>query len=83
MYFCFYRIISENNGTPPLTFQRFHSILAELDPPARPQDPITTVTIDSAKTPTTEKHDAEYGVPTLEQLGKLYHCTGLDNQSLT
>lgn len=63
------KIISENNGIPPLTFKRFQSILSKLDSPDKPEDSVTTETVGRAKTPTTEEHDEKYGVPTLEELG--------------
>ena len=65
----FSRIISENNGIPPLTFKRFQSILSKLDSPDKPEDPVTADTVGKAKSQTTDEHDEKYGVPTLEELG--------------
>jgi hypothetical protein len=67
-FYC--RIISENNGIPPLTFKRFQAVLSRMSLPAKPEERISLETIGEAKTPITLDHDEQYGVPSLEELGK-------------
>ncbi|XP_052212171.1 cryptochrome-1-like [Dreissena polymorpha] len=71
------KIISENDGTPPLTFKRFQSVLSRLDPPAKPEDRITLDTICQCKTPTLLAHDDKYGIPSLDDLG--FDTSGLSS----
>ncbi|KAJ8314578.1 hypothetical protein KUTeg_006728 [Tegillarca granosa] len=63
------KVITLNNGMPPLTYKRFQSILSKMDPPKQPIENITAQTIGKCKTPLSEDHDEKYGVPTLEELG--------------
>ncbi|KAL3882844.1 hypothetical protein ACJMK2_029148 [Sinanodonta woodiana] len=63
------KIITENNGTPPLTFKRFQSILKTIGPPTKPVETVTLTTIGTARTPIENDHDDRYGVPSLEELG--------------
>lgn len=42
-----------------------------MDPPEPPVQTVTSVCVGSAYTPLKEDHDDHYGVPTLEELGKL------------
>lgn len=62
------KVITLNNGMPPLTYKRFQSILSKMDPPKQPIENITAQTIGKCKTPLSEDHDEKYGVPTLEEL---------------
>ncbi|KAH3803257.1 hypothetical protein DPMN_156959 [Dreissena polymorpha] len=71
------KIISENDGTPPLTFKRFQSVLSRLDPPAKPEDRITLDTICQCKTPILLAHDDKYGIPSLDDLG--FDTSGLSS----
>lgn len=79
--FLFYRIISFNNGVPPLTYKRFQAILSKMDPPKQPEDTITGDNIKHTKTPISDEHDDKFGVPSLEELGKYntHICTCLYN----
>ncbi|CAG2210639.1 CRY [Mytilus edulis] len=63
------KIISYNNGVPPLTYKRFQAILSKMDPPKQPEDTITRQFIGHTKTPISEDHDDKFGVPSLEELG--------------
>lgn len=66
-----YRIIEKNGGKPPLTYHQFQNVVAGMDPPEPPVQTVTSVCVGSAYTPLKEDHDDHYGVPTLEELGKL------------
>ncbi|XP_078108181.1 cryptochrome circadian regulator 5 [Sander vitreus] len=67
-----YRIIEENNGKAPLTYNRMRAIVKTLGPPKRPiPAPIMEDTKD-VKTPCSENDEElkKYGIPTLEELGQ-------------
>lgn len=42
-----------------------------MPPPAAAEPPITAQMLNGATTPITDDHDDRFGVPTLEELGKL------------
>uniref|UniRef100_A0A8C7Y9A8 Cryptochrome circadian regulator 5 n=1 Tax=Oryzias sinensis TaxID=183150 RepID=A0A8C7Y9A8_9TELE len=62
------RIIEENNGKPPLTYNRLRDIVKAL---GSPKKPIPAPTVEDMKNiaPFSEKHKPEYGIPSLEELG--------------
>lgn len=41
-----------------------------MDPPPQPEETVTPRFLAGSHTPLTDDHDAKYGVPTLEELGK-------------
>ncbi|ELT94302.1 hypothetical protein CAPTEDRAFT_40617, partial [Capitella teleta] len=55
------KILDKNSGVPPLTYKRFQRILARMDPPPRPVEAVTSVTIGSVVTPINSDHDDQYG----------------------
>ncbi|KAI3377744.1 hypothetical protein L3Q82_008889, partial [Scortum barcoo] len=63
------RIIVENNGKPPLTYNRMQAIVKTLGPPKRPIPAPTMEDMKDVKTPCSEKHEKKCGMPTLEELG--------------
>lgn len=64
------KIIHEaNGGSPPLTYKRFQSILANLDTPQQPIESLATAIKPGVVTPTVENHDDRFSVPTLDELG--------------
>lgn len=42
-----------------------------MDPPEKPVSTVTSVCIGDAYTPLKDDHDDHFGVPTLEELGKI------------
>lgn len=62
-------IIEKNSGKPPLTYHQFQTVIANMDPPPKPEETVTAKLLGSSHTPLTEDHDIKYGVPTLEELG--------------
>lgn len=42
-----------------------------MPPPPKAEAPISAQTLNGATTPITDDHDDRFGVPTLEELGKL------------
>ncbi|CAM5171923.1 unnamed protein product [Eretmochelys imbricata] len=64
------RVIAENNGKVPLTYVRLQTLLAALGPPKRPVPAPTLENLKDCCTPCKDNHDAEYGIPTLEELGQ-------------
>ncbi|TFK06320.1 suppressor of cytokine signaling 4 [Platysternon megacephalum] len=64
------RVIAENNGKVPLTYVRLQTLLAALGPPKRPVPAPTLENLKDCHTPCKDNHDAEYGIPTLEELGQ-------------
>ncbi|XP_013416713.1 cryptochrome-1 [Lingula anatina] len=63
------RIIDLNGGTPPLTYKRFQTIFAGMEPPPKALDPITPDMVRGTLPVVSEDHDEKYGVPTLDELG--------------
>ncbi|XP_047437674.1 cryptochrome circadian regulator 5 [Mugil cephalus] len=63
------RIIEENNGKPPLTYNRMQAIVKALGSPKRPISAPTMEDMKDVKTPCPEKQDHSYELPTLEELG--------------
>ncbi|CAI5645935.1 unnamed protein product [Oreochromis niloticus] len=63
------RIIEENNGKPPLTYTKLQAIVKTIGPPKRPIPAPTMDDMKDVKTPSSENHEKEYGIPTLEELG--------------
>uniref|UniRef100_A0A8C7CRZ8 Cryptochrome circadian regulator 5 n=1 Tax=Oncorhynchus kisutch TaxID=8019 RepID=A0A8C7CRZ8_ONCKI len=70
------RIIEENNGKAPLTYNRLQTLVSSIGPPKRPIPAPTSDDMKDVKTPCSEKHEENYGISTLE---KLYQ----DSESLT
>nr|XP_006642290.2 PREDICTED: cryptochrome-2-like [Lepisosteus oculatus] len=64
------RILVENNGKAPLTYNRLQALLKTLGAPKRPVPPPTAEDMKGVCTPCSERHDEEFGVPTLEELGQ-------------
>ncbi|KAK5873736.1 hypothetical protein PBY51_018748 [Eleginops maclovinus] len=63
------RIIEENNGKAPLTYNRFRTILKTIGSPKKPIPAPAIEDIKDVKTPCSENHEKDYGIPTLEELG--------------
>ncbi|CAD7092137.1 unnamed protein product [Hermetia illucens] len=62
-------IIERNAGRAPLTYHQFQAIIAEMKPPAKPEEAINSENIGNVYTPMSEDHDDKYNVPTLYELG--------------
>ena len=71
MQIYFYRIIERNGGKAPLTYHQFQALIASMPPPPPAEAPISAQSLNGATTPVTDDHDDRFGVPTLEELGKL------------
>ncbi|XP_061600844.1 cryptochrome circadian regulator 5 [Cololabis saira] len=63
------RIIEENNGKPPLTYNRFQVVLKALGQPKKPIPAPTMEDMRDVKTPCSGKDEEQYGIPSLEELG--------------
>lgn len=61
-------IITENNGKTPLTYNSFQDIVKRLGVPKKPILAPTIEDMKNVKTPCSEKHDEDYGIPTLEDV---------------
>ncbi|XP_046893307.1 cryptochrome circadian regulator 5 isoform X2 [Hypomesus transpacificus] len=70
------RIIEENNGKVPLTFNRLQTVVKSIGPPQRPVASPRAEDMRGVKTPWSEKCDKVYGIPTLEELGVELHSGG-------
>ncbi|XP_056134152.1 cryptochrome-2-like isoform X2 [Lampris incognitus] len=70
------RIIEMNCNTPPLTFKRFQAIVQRLGLPKRPIPTVSCQQMDKCHTCISGKHDQNYRVPSLEELG--FRTTSLD-----
>ena len=68
----YFRIIEKNGGRAPLTYHQFQNIVASMDSPELPAPTVTLACLGDAITPLKEDHDDHYGVPTLEELGKIF-----------
>ncbi|XP_072740903.1 cryptochrome-2-like [Ciconia boyciana] len=64
------RVLALNDGKAPLTYKRLQSLLASLGPPEKPAPALTREHLRGCRTPCQVSHDANYGVPTLEELGQ-------------
>ncbi|XP_040011325.1 cryptochrome circadian regulator 5 [Xiphias gladius] len=62
------RIIEENNGKAPLTYNRMQAIVKTLGPPKKPLPAPTMEDMKDVKTPCSESHEKKYGIPALEEL---------------
>lgn len=62
------RIIEENNGKPPLTYNRMQSIVSSLGPPKKPVPAPTADDMIDVSSPSSENEE-KYGIPTLDELG--------------
>lgn len=71
MTFLSIRIIEKNGGRAPLTYHQFQTVIAGMEAPSIAETTITLNNIGKAMTPVNDDHDEKYGVPTLEELGKL------------
>jgi cryptochrome len=67
----FYRIIEKNGGKPPLTYHQFQAVVSSMGSPPVPESTVTSANVGSAYTPLSDDHDEKYGVPSLEELGKV------------
>ncbi|KAL4225263.1 hypothetical protein ACF0H5_015951 [Mactra antiquata] len=63
------RTISKNGGSPPLTYQRLQTVVSQMGPPEQPKD-VPVKLMNGCKSVVQSDHDAKYGVPTLDDLGK-------------
>ncbi|XP_033479411.1 cryptochrome circadian regulator 5 [Epinephelus lanceolatus] len=63
------RIIEENSGKAPLTYNRMQAIVKTLGPPKKPIPAPTMEDVKDVKTPCSESHEKKYGIPPLEELG--------------
>jgi len=66
-----FRIIEFNGGTAPLTYHRFQTLVTNFGHPAPDEPAVTLKTLQGCYTPISDDHDDKYGVPTLEELGKV------------
>lgn len=73
MFFIFSRIINLNGGKAPLTYHLFQKLLECIDPPESAVPTIDNEFLGDAVTPIKYDHDEKFGVPTLEELGKLLY----------
>ncbi|KAM7138058.1 cryptochrome-1-like isoform 2-T3 [Macrochelys suwanniensis] len=64
------RVIAENNGKVPLTYVRLQTLLVALGPPKQPVPAPALENLKGCCTPCKDDHDAEYGIPMLEELGQ-------------
>ncbi|XP_010146875.1 PREDICTED: cryptochrome-1-like [Eurypyga helias] len=64
------RVLALNDGKAPLTYKRLQSLLALLGPPEKPAPALTQEHLRGCCPPCQASHDADYGVPTLEELGQ-------------
>lgn len=78
----YFRILDKNGGRPPLTYNKFQKILAEMDLPPRPLETVTASDFGNCRTPLSVDHDEKYGVPTLEELGKYFSKSSRNSFSL-
>uniref|UniRef100_A0A1A7YGJ9 Cryptochrome 5 n=2 Tax=Nothobranchiidae TaxID=405002 RepID=A0A1A7YGJ9_9TELE len=62
------RIIEENGGKPPLTYNRLRELARKLGPPKKPIPAPTLEDMKVVTTPRSEKEQKKYGIPTLEEL---------------
>ncbi|KAK3103392.1 hypothetical protein FSP39_018906 [Pinctada imbricata] len=59
------KTIAKNGGSPPLTYQRLQTVLSSMGAP-----PKNIPSPSACNTKVASDHDRNYGVPTLEELGK-------------
>ncbi|NWW99087.1 CRY1 protein, partial [Caloenas nicobarica] len=62
-----HRVLTLNGGKAPLSYKRLQNLLAALGPPEKPVPALTRDHLQGCCTPC---HDANFRVPTLEELGK-------------
>ncbi|XP_059155521.1 cryptochrome-2-like [Physella acuta] len=65
-----HKTVAANGGKPPLTMQSFLSVFAKVGPPDQALPAPTLQDLSGCKTPIGSTHDADYGVPSLSDLGK-------------
>ncbi|XP_061820395.1 cryptochrome circadian regulator 5 [Nerophis lumbriciformis] len=63
------RIIEENNGKAPLTYNRMQTIVKTLGPPKRPIPAPSMEDVKGLKTPHSDDDVNHYSIPTLDELG--------------
>ncbi|KAL0994616.1 hypothetical protein UPYG_G00124920 [Umbra pygmaea] len=68
------RVIEENNGKPPLTFNRLQTLIKRIGPPKRPIPAPNCEDMKDIKTVSPEEQQENYGIPTLKQLGLDPEC---------
>lgn len=66
------RIIELNGGQSPLTYKRFQAIISRMDAVEIPAETITSEILSKCNMPVGDDHDERFGVPSLEELGKMY-----------
>ncbi|XP_029353429.1 cryptochrome circadian regulator 5 [Echeneis naucrates] len=71
------RIIEENNGKAPLTYNRMQAVVKTLGAPKKPVPAPTLDDIKDVKTPCSDKHE-KYGIPALEELSRDTAALGED-----
>lgn len=65
------RIIELNGGQSPLTYKRFQMIISRMDAVEIPAETITAEMLIKCSMPVGDDHDERFGVPSLEDLGKI------------
>ncbi|XP_052224895.1 cryptochrome-2-like [Dreissena polymorpha] len=63
------RIIAKNGGSPPLTYQRFQTVLSQLGPPPKAVS-LNKEQLAKCRSPDGTDDEEGYDVPSLEDLGK-------------
>lgn len=71
VYVFAFRIIERNGGKAPLTYHQFQALVASMPPPPPAEEAVNIATLNGTVTPIMADHDDRFGVPTLEELGKL------------
>lgn len=62
-------VIAHSGGNPPLVFNDFIKLVAQLGPPKEPAEKPGKALLGSCTTPVTQDHDDKYGVPSVVELG--------------
>lgn len=52
-----------------MTYHQFQKVVAAMDSPPEPEEPVVLKTLGESITPMAADHNTKYGVPTLEELG--------------
>ena len=67
IWFICFRILEENNGMPPLTYNIFTLVAATIGDPPRP---VSFPEFNGVRLPVYPDHDRKFGIPTPQTLGK-------------